>query len=76
MMHPASFRYLGPSGAEEHRIEVTDLVGCLWWIRRRVRVARGNCTVWHWEPSGVRCGTEMESRLSEVWTRHVKWRRA
>ncbi len=35
---------------------------------KRLRV-RGDCTVWHYFPSGIRCSTSVEHRLSEEWTR-------
>ena len=34
---------------------------------------RGGCTVWHTYPEGNRCGTPMESWLSDIWTKE-RWR--
>ena len=33
---------------------------------------RGQCTVWHHYPAGVRCGTLTESWLSGIWKK-AKW---
>ena len=34
---------------------------------------RGDCTVWHYFPSGERCPTSLECWLVELWQR-AKWR--
>jgi hypothetical protein len=36
-------------------------------------VVRGSCTVWHYYPSGKRCGTRMEAMLCDFWQAE-KWR--
>lgn len=35
---------------------------------------RGQCTVWYYYPSGVRCSTSTESKLADIWTR-LEWER-
>lgn len=35
---------------------------------------RGSCTVWRYYPSGARCSTSTESKLSDIWTK-LEWER-
>lgn len=34
---------------------------------------RGSGTVWHYHPSGIRCGTHLERRFVNVWQKE-KWK--
>jgi hypothetical protein len=72
-----SWKIIPPLGRafSEYEINVDEIhvqtTGILWWktIHKDVyaKIYRGDCTVWHEYPSGLRADTTRESLLCDIW---------